>query len=198
MFNQLSHSSAKWRKCLWFILIWPCAACRQTIENFIPTASRNCLFLNLQGNHLRCRNSAELKSVYLPLGDQSNNYSLSVVVTVKNEHETATTAVHTQVCYLPVLMYLRQRLRIRETGKIRFWITLTASDCQGVEKQLPYLCEGSPFCSGWYCESVRAAGSAHWWSSRANIYISFWYAECRGRPRAEGCKDGGSVMICEA
>lgn len=44
MFNQLSHSSAKSRKRVWFILIWPCTACRQMIKNVIPTALINCLF----------------------------------------------------------------------------------------------------------------------------------------------------------
>uniref|UniRef100_A0A8D3EA04 Polycystic kidney disease protein 1-like 2 n=1 Tax=Scophthalmus maximus TaxID=52904 RepID=A0A8D3EA04_SCOMX len=41
----------------------------------------------------------EVKSVYLPLGDKNNNYSLSVVVTVKNEYEKATATVTTQVCH---------------------------------------------------------------------------------------------------
>ncbi|XP_059209203.1 polycystin-1-like protein 2 [Centropristis striata] len=49
------------------------------------------------GKHLRCSNANEVKSVFLPLGDKNNNYSLSVVVTVKNEHEKATTTVSTQV-----------------------------------------------------------------------------------------------------
>ncbi|XP_027137142.1 polycystic kidney disease protein 1-like 2 [Larimichthys crocea] len=47
--------------------------------------------------HLRCSNAHEVKSVFLPLGDKSNNYTLSVVVTVKNEFEKATTIVSTQV-----------------------------------------------------------------------------------------------------
>lgn len=76
--------------------------CVQTNDQeFDPNSFNKLSFFCLQGNHLSCRNSPEVKSVYLPLGDQSNNYSLSVVVTVKNENETATTAVHTQVCYLP-------------------------------------------------------------------------------------------------
>ncbi|XP_076592785.1 polycystin-1-like protein 2 [Chaetodon auriga] len=49
------------------------------------------------GKHLRCSNAHEVKSVFLPLGDKNNNYSLSVVVTVKNEYEKATTTVSTQV-----------------------------------------------------------------------------------------------------
>lgn len=59
----------------------------------------HCLFY-LQGQHLRCSNANEVKSVFLPLGDESNNYSLSVLVTVKNEYEEATTMVSTQVCHL--------------------------------------------------------------------------------------------------
>ncbi|KAE8297039.1 Polycystic kidney disease protein 1-like 2 PC1-like 2 protein Polycystin-1L2 Precursor [Larimichthys crocea] len=51
----------------------------------------------LEGKHLRCSNAHEVKSVFLPLGDKSNNYTLSVVVTVKNEFEKATTIVSTQV-----------------------------------------------------------------------------------------------------
>ncbi|XP_026176225.1 polycystic kidney disease protein 1-like 2 [Mastacembelus armatus] len=49
------------------------------------------------GTHLRCSNTNEVKAVFLPLGDKSNNYSLSVVVTVKNENEKVTTSVTTQV-----------------------------------------------------------------------------------------------------
>ncbi|XP_029354326.1 polycystic kidney disease protein 1-like 2 [Echeneis naucrates] len=49
------------------------------------------------GKHLRCSNTNEVKSVFLPLGDKNNNYSLSVVVTVKNGHEKANTTVTTQV-----------------------------------------------------------------------------------------------------
>ncbi|XP_019954244.2 polycystin-1-like protein 2 isoform X2 [Paralichthys olivaceus] len=49
------------------------------------------------GKHLRCSNANEVKSVFLPLGDKNNNYSLSVVVTVKNGDEKVTTAVTTQV-----------------------------------------------------------------------------------------------------
>ncbi|XP_040894682.1 polycystic kidney disease protein 1-like 2 [Toxotes jaculatrix] len=49
------------------------------------------------GKHLRCSNSNEVKSVFLPLGDKNNNYSLSVVVTVKKGHEKATTTVTAQV-----------------------------------------------------------------------------------------------------
>ncbi|XP_054473206.1 polycystic kidney disease protein 1-like 2 [Anoplopoma fimbria] len=62
--------------------------------------SRGCLycFKTDTGKHLRCSNANEVKSVFLPLGDKNNNYSLSVVVTVKNEYEKAsTTVVSTQV-----------------------------------------------------------------------------------------------------
>lgn len=63
-------------------------------------------FFVLLGNHLRCSTAAEVKSVYLPLGDMTKNYSLTVVVTVKNEYGTTTTTVPTQVCYL---LYLTSR-----------------------------------------------------------------------------------------
>nr|XP_046243263.1 polycystic kidney disease protein 1-like 2 isoform X2 [Scatophagus argus] len=49
------------------------------------------------GKHLRCSNVHEVKSVFLPLGDENNDYSLSVVVTVKNEYEKATATVSAQV-----------------------------------------------------------------------------------------------------
>ncbi|XP_022621079.1 polycystic kidney disease protein 1-like 2 [Seriola dumerili] len=49
------------------------------------------------GKHLRCSNANEVKSVLLPLGDKNNNYSLSVVVTVKNAYKKATTTVTAQV-----------------------------------------------------------------------------------------------------
>uniref|UniRef100_A0A8C3A6T3 Polycystic kidney disease 1 like 2a n=1 Tax=Cyclopterus lumpus TaxID=8103 RepID=A0A8C3A6T3_CYCLU len=45
-------------------------------------------------------NANEVKSVFLPLGDKNNNYSLSVVVTVKNEYGNTNTTVSTQVCHL--------------------------------------------------------------------------------------------------
>ena len=66
-------------------------------QEFITTVLLNCLFY-LQGKHLRCSNAAEVKSVYLPLGDKNKNYSLSVVVTVRHKDEKVTTNVSTQVC----------------------------------------------------------------------------------------------------
>ncbi|XP_035483332.2 polycystic kidney disease protein 1-like 2 isoform X1 [Scophthalmus maximus] len=64
-----------------------------------PFCSAGCFycFKTDQGKHLRCSYTNEVKSVYLPLGDKNNNYSLSVVVTVKNEYEKATATVTTQV-----------------------------------------------------------------------------------------------------
>ncbi|XP_042266661.1 polycystic kidney disease protein 1-like 2 [Thunnus maccoyii] len=64
-----------------------------------PFCSTGCLycFKTDTGKHLRCSSANEVKSVFLPLGDKNNNYSLSVVVTVKNENEKATTTVATQV-----------------------------------------------------------------------------------------------------
>ncbi|XP_026234452.1 polycystic kidney disease protein 1-like 2 [Anabas testudineus] len=49
------------------------------------------------GKYLRCSNTNEVKSVFLPLGDENNNYRLSVVVTVNGEKAKATTTVTTQV-----------------------------------------------------------------------------------------------------
>ncbi|KAM9408292.1 LOW QUALITY PROTEIN: polycystin-1-like protein 2 [Pholidichthys leucotaenia] len=68
--------------------------CKET--SFCSTGCLYC-FKTSTGTHLRCSNVQEVKSVFLPLGDESRNYSLSVVVTVKNEHKTATTTVVTQV-----------------------------------------------------------------------------------------------------
>ncbi|XP_053175168.1 polycystic kidney disease protein 1-like 2 [Scomber japonicus] len=64
-----------------------------------PFCSTGCLycFKTDTGKHLRCSNANEVKSVFLPLGDKNNNYSLSVVVTVKNEYKKATTTVTIQV-----------------------------------------------------------------------------------------------------
>ncbi|XP_017296853.3 polycystic kidney disease protein 1-like 2 [Kryptolebias marmoratus] len=61
--------------------------------------STDCLycFKTNTGKHLQCSNTNEVNSVFLPLGDETNNYSLSVVVTVKNKNITATTTVDTQV-----------------------------------------------------------------------------------------------------
>ncbi|KAF7662063.1 hypothetical protein LDENG_00247400, partial [Lucifuga dentata] len=58
--------------------------------------SAGCLYC-FKSKHLRCSSASEVKSVFLPLGDKNNNYSLSVVVTVKNEYEKTTTRVTTQV-----------------------------------------------------------------------------------------------------
>lgn len=55
-----------------------------------------------EGNHLHCGHTKEVKSLYLPLGDVNSNYSLSIVVTVKNEHDRANTTILTQVCVLPL------------------------------------------------------------------------------------------------
>ncbi|XP_045888956.1 polycystic kidney disease protein 1-like 2 isoform X2 [Micropterus dolomieu] len=65
-------------------------------SSFCSTGCFYC-FKTDTGKHLRCSNAHEVKSVFLPLGDKNNNYSLSVVVTVKNEYEKATTTVSTQV-----------------------------------------------------------------------------------------------------
>ncbi|XP_067104833.1 polycystin-1-like protein 2 [Osmerus mordax] len=62
-------------------------------------SSGNCLycFRTNKGNHLRCSSANEVKSIYLPLGEESNNYSLSVVATVKNGFTKTSTSITTQV-----------------------------------------------------------------------------------------------------
>ncbi|XP_042342348.1 polycystic kidney disease protein 1-like 2 [Plectropomus leopardus] len=67
-----------------------------TVSSFCSTGCVYC-FKTDTGKHLRCSNTNEVKSVFLPLGDKNNNFSLSVVVTVKNGYEKTTTAVTTQV-----------------------------------------------------------------------------------------------------
>ncbi|XP_055085881.1 polycystic kidney disease protein 1-like 2 [Periophthalmus magnuspinnatus] len=49
------------------------------------------------GKHLKCSDAHEIKSVFLPLGDMNNNYSLSLMVTVKNANQKAVTNISTQV-----------------------------------------------------------------------------------------------------
>ncbi|XP_023129023.3 polycystic kidney disease protein 1-like 2 isoform X1 [Amphiprion ocellaris] len=66
-------------------------------ENSFCSTGCNYCFKTKTGKHLRCTNTNEVKSVFLPLGDKKNNYSLSVVVTVKNEYQEETTTVVTQV-----------------------------------------------------------------------------------------------------
>ncbi|XP_068452137.1 polycystin-1-like protein 2 [Clinocottus analis] len=65
-------------------------------SSFCSTGCLYC-FKTDTGKHLRCSNANEVKSIFLPLGDKNNNYSLSVVVTVKNKYEKASTTVSTQV-----------------------------------------------------------------------------------------------------
>ncbi|XP_047436040.1 polycystic kidney disease protein 1-like 2 isoform X3 [Mugil cephalus] len=66
------------------------------VTSFCSTDCLYCLKTNA-GKHLRCSNANEVKSVFLPLGDQNNDYKLSVVVTLTSEHEKATTTLTTQV-----------------------------------------------------------------------------------------------------
>ncbi|XP_036950669.1 polycystic kidney disease protein 1-like 2 isoform X1 [Acanthopagrus latus] len=68
--------------------------CKAT--SFCSTGCSYC-FKTDTGQHLRCSNANEVKSVFLPLGNESNNYSLSILVTVKNEYEEATATISTQV-----------------------------------------------------------------------------------------------------
>ncbi|XP_029000907.1 polycystic kidney disease protein 1-like 2 isoform X2 [Betta splendens] len=64
-----------------------------------PFCSAGCFycFRTGTGQYLRCSNSNEVKSVFLPVGDKNDNYKVSVVVTVKNEHDKANTTVTAQV-----------------------------------------------------------------------------------------------------
>uniref|UniRef100_A0A672I0K4 Polycystic kidney disease 1 like 2a n=1 Tax=Salarias fasciatus TaxID=181472 RepID=A0A672I0K4_SALFA len=70
--------------------------CKET--SFCSTGCVYCFKTNT-GKHLRCSNANDVKSVFLPLGDENSNYSLSVVVTVKNDHDKASTTVTAQVCH---------------------------------------------------------------------------------------------------
>ncbi|XP_072237410.1 polycystin-1-like protein 2 [Leuresthes tenuis] len=68
--------------------------CKAT--SFCSTGCLYCLKTST-GKHLRCSNTNEVKSVFLPSGDEKNGYILSVLVTVKNESTTTTTIVAAQV-----------------------------------------------------------------------------------------------------
>ncbi|XP_024909306.1 polycystic kidney disease protein 1-like 2 [Cynoglossus semilaevis] len=66
-------------------------------NSFCTTGCVYCFKTNA-GQHLRCSNANEMKSVFLPLGDENNNYTLSVIVSAKNGmDQTSTTTVTTQV-----------------------------------------------------------------------------------------------------
>ncbi|XP_061738629.1 polycystin-1-like protein 2 isoform X1 [Nerophis ophidion] len=64
--------------------------------SFCPSGCLYC-FKTDTGKHLRCSNIEGVKSILLPIGDEKNNYDLSLVVTVKNEDKEVTTTVHAQV-----------------------------------------------------------------------------------------------------
>ncbi|XP_015238922.1 PREDICTED: polycystic kidney disease protein 1-like 2 [Cyprinodon variegatus] len=66
------------------------------LTSFCSTGCLYCLKTDT-GKHLRCSNTNVVKSIFLPLGDEKNNHIVTVVVTVKNKHTTATTTVATQV-----------------------------------------------------------------------------------------------------
>ncbi|KAM8893485.1 polycystin-1-like protein 2 [Spinachia spinachia] len=65
-------------------------------SSFCSTGCLYC-FKTHTGKHLRCSKANEVKSVFLPLGDKKNNYTLLVVVTVQNKYEKISTTVSTQV-----------------------------------------------------------------------------------------------------
>lgn len=78
-------------------MIWECG---ETYPKNCEIMSGLMCYANLQGKHLRCSDTQEVKSVFLPLGDKNNNHSLSLVVTVKNENNKASATLTTQVCAL--------------------------------------------------------------------------------------------------
>ncbi|CAB1450105.1 unnamed protein product [Pleuronectes platessa] len=49
------------------------------------------------GNHLRCSDNKAVAFVFLPLGDNSNNYNLIITATVKNDNFVASTTISAQV-----------------------------------------------------------------------------------------------------
>ncbi|XP_061669953.1 polycystin-1-like protein 2 isoform X2 [Syngnathoides biaculeatus] len=65
-------------------------------SSFCSSGCQYC-FKTGTGKHLRCTNKELVKSILLPVGDEKNNYNLSIVVTVKNEYTEVSTTVHTQV-----------------------------------------------------------------------------------------------------
>lgn len=116
----------------------------------------------------------------------NNNYSLTVVVTVKNERGTTTSTVPTQVRHL--LYPTCELTNMKPTTSV-----VSVGADEGVEKQ--QLRGGSPDYTGRHSESVRAAGSAHRWGSRTDLHLGFWYAKHWGEPGAAGRKDGGSAVM---
>ncbi|XP_072321390.1 polycystin-1-like protein 2 [Eucyclogobius newberryi] len=63
------------------------------------TCSSGCVYCikTDMGKHLKCSDAHEMKAVFLPLGDKNNNFSLSLMVTVKNENKKASTNITTQI-----------------------------------------------------------------------------------------------------
>uniref|UniRef100_A0AAV2LQ61 Polycystic kidney disease 1 like 2a n=1 Tax=Knipowitschia caucasica TaxID=637954 RepID=A0AAV2LQ61_KNICA len=63
------------------------------------SCSSGCLYCikTDMGKHLRCSDAVEMKTVFLPLGDMNNNFSLSLMVTVKTENKKISTKISTQV-----------------------------------------------------------------------------------------------------
>lgn len=115
----------------------------------------------------------------------NNNYSLTVVVTVKNDRGTTTSTVPTQVRHL---LYPTWTNKYEPT-----WTVVSVGADEGVEKQ--QLRGGSPDYTGRHGESVRAAGSAHRWGSRTDLHLGFWYAKHWGEPGSAGRKDGGNAVM---
>ncbi|XP_028980855.2 polycystic kidney disease protein 1-like 2 [Esox lucius] len=62
-----------------------------------PTGKCQYCFKTDNGNYLHCSYENEVKSIFLPLGNSSYNYSLSVVVTVVNENRKTNATLTTEV-----------------------------------------------------------------------------------------------------
>ncbi|KAM8855773.1 polycystin-1-like protein 2 [Spinachia spinachia] len=63
----------------------------------IPCFNCQYCFKTADGHHLRCSNNNEVKSVFLPLGDSSSCYILTVTATAKNESYVCNTTITAKV-----------------------------------------------------------------------------------------------------
>uniref|UniRef100_A0A8C7UXI6 Polycystic kidney disease 1 like 2a n=1 Tax=Oncorhynchus mykiss TaxID=8022 RepID=A0A8C7UXI6_ONCMY len=73
------------------LLEWECS-------NFIHCMKTHyIIFIYISDKHLRCSYGNEVKSIFLPLGNKSYNYSLSVVVTLTNGDRKTNATITTEV-----------------------------------------------------------------------------------------------------
>ncbi|KAM9346888.1 polycystin-1-like protein 2 [Symphorus nematophorus] len=68
-----------------------------TCSSEIPCSNCQYCFKTREGKHLRCSETNEAKSVFLPLGDSSSNYNLIITAAAKNSRVVASTTITTQV-----------------------------------------------------------------------------------------------------